>query len=31
VTPALQAECDQWEQTSDEACAMIDQWEAEGQ
>jgi hypothetical protein len=31
VTPALQAEYDQWEQTSDEAWAMIDQWEAEAQ
>jgi hypothetical protein len=31
VTPALQAECDQWEQASDEAWAMIDRWEAEAQ
>ena len=31
VTPALQAEFDQWEQASDEAWAMIDQWEAEAQ
>ena len=29
VTPALQAEFDQWEQASDDAWAMIDQWEAE--
>jgi hypothetical protein len=27
VTPALQAEFDQWEQASDEAWAMIDRWE----
>ena len=31
VTPALQAEYDQWEQASDEAWAMIDQWETEDQ
>jgi len=31
VTPALQAEFDQWEQASDEAWAMIDQWEMEEQ
>ncbi len=29
VTPELQAEWDQWEQASDEAWAMIDEWEAE--
>jgi hypothetical protein len=29
VTPALQAEFDQWEQASDEAWAMIDRWETE--
>jgi hypothetical protein len=29
VTPALQSEYDQWEKASDEAWAMIDQWEAE--
>ena len=29
VAPALQAEFDQWEQASDEAWTMIDQWEAE--
>ena len=29
VTPALQAEVDQWEKASDEAWAMIDRWEAE--
>jgi hypothetical protein len=27
VTPALQAEFDQWEQVSDEAWAMINRWE----
>jgi hypothetical protein len=31
VTPALQTELAQWEQASDEAWAMIDQWEAENQ
>jgi hypothetical protein len=31
VTPALQAELDQWEQVSDDAWAMIDRWEAEAQ
>ena len=31
VTPALQAEFDQWEQASDEAWAMIDRWETEDQ
>jgi hypothetical protein len=29
VTPELQAEWEQWEKASDEAWAMIDQWEAE--
>ena len=29
MTPELQAEMAQWEQASDEAWAMIDQWEAE--
>ena len=29
VSPALQAEFAQWEQLSDDAWAMIDQWEAE--
>jgi hypothetical protein len=28
VTPELQAELEQWEKASDEAWAMIDQWEA---
>jgi hypothetical protein len=27
VTPALRAEFEQWEKASDEAWAMIDQWE----
>jgi hypothetical protein len=27
VTPALQTEFDQWEKASDEAWAMIEQWE----
>jgi hypothetical protein len=31
VSPALQAEFTQWEQASDEAWAMIDQWEVEEQ
>lgn len=31
VTPALQAEFDQWERASDEAWTMIDQWETEDQ
>ncbi len=31
VTPPLQAEFEQWEQASDEAWAMIDQWEMEEQ
>jgi len=29
MTPQLQAELAQWEQASDEAWTMIDQWEAE--
>jgi len=29
MTPELQAELAQWEQASDEAWTMIDQWEAE--
>ncbi len=29
VPPALQAELAQWEKASDEAWAMIDEWEAE--
>jgi hypothetical protein len=29
VTPALQSEYDQWEKASDEAWAMIGQWEVE--
>ena len=29
VTPTLEAELDQWEKASDEAWAMIDEWEAE--
>ncbi len=31
VTPALQSEFDRWEKASDEAWAMIDQWETEDQ
>ena len=31
VSPTLQAEFAQWEQASDEAWAMIDQWEVEEQ
>jgi hypothetical protein len=31
VTPELQSELDQWDKASDEAWAMIDQWEAEEQ
>ena len=31
ISPALQAEFAQWEQASDEAWAMIDQWEVEEQ
>jgi len=31
VTPELQAELEQWEKASDEAWAMIDQWEAKEQ
>jgi len=31
VTPALEAELDQWDKASDEAWAMIDQWEVEEQ
>jgi hypothetical protein len=31
ITPQLQAEFDQWEKLSDEAWAMIDQWEKEDQ
>jgi hypothetical protein len=31
VTPALGSELDQWDKASDEAWAMIDQWEAEEQ
>lgn len=30
MTPELQAELARWERASDEAWAMIDQWEAEG-
>ncbi len=30
VTPELQAEFDQWEKASDEAWAMIDEWEKTG-
>jgi hypothetical protein len=29
VTPELQSEWDQWDKVSDEAWAMIEQWEAE--
>jgi predicted DNA-binding antitoxin AbrB/MazE fold protein len=29
VTPALKSELEQWDKASDEAWAMIDQWEAE--
>jgi len=29
VPPELQSELDQWEKASDEAWAMIDEWEAE--
>jgi len=29
VTPALESELGQWDKASDEAWAMIDQWEAE--
>ena len=31
ITPELQAELAPWEQASDEAWAMIDEWEAEDQ
>jgi hypothetical protein len=31
VTPELQSELDQWDKASDEAWAMIDQWEVEEQ
>jgi hypothetical protein len=31
VPPALQSELDTWERASDEAWAMIDQWEKEEQ
>ena len=31
VTPALESELDQWDKASDEAWAMIDQWEVEEQ
>ena len=31
VTPELQCELDQWDKASDEAWAMIDQWEVEEQ
>jgi hypothetical protein len=31
MPPALQAELGQWEKASDEAWAMIDEWEAEEQ
>jgi len=31
VPPELQFELDQWDKASDEAWAMIEQWEAEGQ
>jgi hypothetical protein len=29
VTPELKSELDQWDKASDEAWAMIEQWEAE--
>ena len=29
MTPELKSELDQWDKASDEAWAMIDQWEAE--
>jgi hypothetical protein len=29
VTPALKSELERWDKASDEAWAMIDQWEAE--
>jgi hypothetical protein len=29
VTPALKSELEQWDKASDEAWAMIEQWEAE--
>ena len=31
VTPELKSELDQWDKASDEAWAMIEQWEAEEQ
>ena len=31
VPPELRSELDQWEKASDEAWAMIDEWEAEEQ
>jgi hypothetical protein len=31
MPPALQAELEQWDKASDEAWAMIDEWEAEEQ
>ena len=31
MTPELRAEWDQWDQASDEAWALIEQWEAEDQ
>ena len=31
VPPELQSELDRWEKASDEAWAMIDEWEAEEQ
>jgi hypothetical protein len=31
VPPGLQSELDQWDKASDEAWAMIDEWEAEEQ
>jgi hypothetical protein len=31
MPPALQAELEQWEKASDEAWALIDEWEAEEQ
>ena len=31
MPPALQAEFEQWDKASDEAWAMIDEWEAEAQ
>ena len=31
MTPELKSELDQWDKASDEAWALIDQWEAEEQ